>query len=406
MQSQFPGSSASPISLLLVDDSLVFRRFIRDLIDDCDDITIAGEAQNGIEALDLVLKTNPDVILLDVEMPLMDGMTALQHLMIHRPTPTIMLSSLTEEGTARSFDTLKNGAVDFICKNFIFQENKLLVHKKFITDKVKKAAGMEVKSVSPVFTASGSFTLPAKEEQRVVFCEECGNKEVVSFNRSRMDENIICSVCGDSIDLVVTGQYRRNTFVTVIGGGEGGFYNLLNIIPRLEPDMGGAVIAVLHCDVKQIDSFTEYLDSISSMKVLRAGDGVSLEAGNCYLASGEDYMCLKPYSTRLTLQRLQKKTADNVGPLDVLMASVSAIFKKKAAGIIISGDKEEGEKGISILMRNRGTQLILESTACLCSSMGKRVMKQCNIHTTVSMDNLVEKIKHLHRNAKDDIVTG
>ncbi len=88
----------------------------------------------------MILKTRPDVILLDMEMPLMDGMTALQHLMIHRPTPTIMFSSLTERGTARCFDTMKNGAVDFVCKDFIFQKSSLHTYKKLLIDKVKKAA--------------------------------------------------------------------------------------------------------------------------------------------------------------------------------------------------------------------------------------------------------------------------
>ena len=133
-------NSSTKISILIVDDSLVFRKFLEDIFDECEEITVVGEAQNGIEALDLVLKTNPDVILLDMEMPLMDGMTALQHLMIHRPTPTIMFSSLTESGTARCFDTLKNGAVDFVCKDFIFQKNSLQTYKKLIIDKVKKAA--------------------------------------------------------------------------------------------------------------------------------------------------------------------------------------------------------------------------------------------------------------------------
>jgi len=90
-QSSIPGK----ISVLIVDDSLVFRRFLCDTFEDDADIIVAGEAENGIEALDLVLKTNPDVIMLDLEMPLMDGMTTLQHLMIHRPTPTIMFSSIS-----------------------------------------------------------------------------------------------------------------------------------------------------------------------------------------------------------------------------------------------------------------------------------------------------------------------
>ena len=117
-----------------MDDSLVFRKFLGDIFDDCDELVVVGEAQNGIEALDMVLRTMPDVILLDMEMPLMDGMTALQHLMIHRPTPAIMFSSLTAGGTARCFDTLKNGAIDFVCKDFIFQKSSLLTHKKLVPD--------------------------------------------------------------------------------------------------------------------------------------------------------------------------------------------------------------------------------------------------------------------------------
>jgi two-component system chemotaxis response regulator CheB len=110
------------ISVLIADDSLVFRRYLRDIFENTIGIEIVGEARNGIEALELVLKQSPDVLLLDLEMPVMDGMTALQHLMIHCPTPTIMFSSLTSEGTARCFDTLKNGAVDFVCKDVLFQE--------------------------------------------------------------------------------------------------------------------------------------------------------------------------------------------------------------------------------------------------------------------------------------------
>ena len=133
-----------------------------DIFDDCEELMVVGEAQNGIEALDMVLKTKPDVILLDMEMPLMDGMTALQHLMIHRPTPTIMFSSLSERGTARCFDALKNGAVDFICKNFIFQKNSLLTYKKLLTDKVKKAGLVKLKAKEPVFATSSLKAMPLK----------------------------------------------------------------------------------------------------------------------------------------------------------------------------------------------------------------------------------------------------
>ncbi|MCF6172214.1 MAG: response regulator [Campylobacteraceae bacterium] len=114
------------------------------MLEHCEGIEIIGEAENVITALDMVLKKKPDVILLDVEMPLMDGMIALQHLMIHRPTPTIMCSSLTSVGTARCFDTIKNGAVDFICKDFIFHESNLQTYKELLVSKIRRASQIAV----------------------------------------------------------------------------------------------------------------------------------------------------------------------------------------------------------------------------------------------------------------------
>ena len=164
-----------PIAVLVVDDSLVFRRFLRDIFENVEGIKITGEAKNGIEALDMVLKANPDVILMDLEMPLMDGMTALQHLMIHRPTPTIIFSSLTNEGTARCFDTLKNGAVDFICKDFMFQEKNLEIYKDTVIQKVINAATNRVRSIEPMFAMAHNREKRSEPEKQVIFCEDCGN---------------------------------------------------------------------------------------------------------------------------------------------------------------------------------------------------------------------------------------
>jgi len=395
--------NSSKISILIVDDSLVFRKFLGDIFDDCDDFFVVGEAQNGIEALDMVLKAQPDVILLDMEMPLMDGMTALQHLMIHRPTPTIMFSSLSESGSARCFDTLKNGAVDFVCKDFIFQENSLLTHKKILIEKVRKAALVKLKAKEPVFTTPTVKSDASDAEQRVVFCEECGQREVVSVVQSNPISNIICSQCGDAIEFNVAAQslFRRNSCITVIGGGEGSFCNLLEIVPQLGDNMGGALIAVIHQDVEHVNGFAEYLDAISAIKVIRAREGVNIEGGNCYIASGSDYMSIKPYSTQLTLQKVPKGSLTG-GPFDILLASVSTTFKKRATGIILSGDENDGEKGMAILIKNGGTQAVLDEEECYCKNMGRKVVEKCNISNTSTLDRVVGIIKKMHYQAKND----
>ena len=394
--------SPSKINILIVDDSLVFRRFLRDILEDSPDFAILGEAQNGIEALDLVLKTDPSVILLDLEMPLMDGMTALQHLMIHRPTPTIMFSSLTEEGTARSFDTMKNGAVDFICKDFIFQKNSIQIQKDILLDKVRKAAGLRVKAREPFLATSPLPKEASTEVHRVVFCEDCGGREVVSYPKSQPLVSVTCSQCGDGIDLENTeaSPIQGNTFISVMGGGEGSFINFLEIIPRLNPAMGGVIIAVIHQPNEQLDRFTEYLDAISTMKVVRARDGIHIEGGNCYIASGDDYLQLIASSTQLTFQRLQK-AALHYGPLDILLASVSTLYKKRACGIILSGDEDEGEKGMSVLMKNGGVPIILDEHECYYKNLSYHIQQKSVILQTYSLLEILDKIIAFHCDAQD-----
>ena len=407
MQSVEKMNKSSVVSLLIVDDSLVFRKFLGDIFDECEGVVVVGEAQNGIEALDMVLKTKPDVILLDLEMPLMDGMTALQHLMIHRPTPTIMFSSLTEKGTARCFDTMKNGAVDFVCKDFIFQKSSLLTYKKLLIEKVKNAALVKIKAKEPVYAMSTAVNNEPEVEQRVVFCEECGNREIVAVIGSQPIQNTICSQCGDTIDfsLFAQSKYRQNTFITVLGGGEGSFTNLLQIVPQLGADIGGALIAVVHQDLEYVNGFAEYLDAISAIKVIRAREGVNVEGGNCYIASGSDYMSIKPYSAQLTLQKVPKGSLKG-GPLDILLTSASTAFKKRAAGIILSGDESDGERGMSILIKNGGIQAILNEDECYCKNMGRQIVEKCNLSKTSTLDHIVETIKKTHYHSKYDTITG
>jgi len=139
-----------PVKILIVDDSWVLRRVLRGTLSQRDDVVILGEATNGIEALEMILKLEPDVILLDMEMPVMDGMTTLQHLMIHTPTPTIMLSSLSKKGTVRCFDALKYGAVDFVSKNSFFHGMDGAAHSKLVLSKVLAAAQTSVHSIDPM----------------------------------------------------------------------------------------------------------------------------------------------------------------------------------------------------------------------------------------------------------------
>lgn len=388
------------ISVLVVDDSNVFRRVLREIFEKNSNIRVVGEAVNGIQALEMLLKVKPDVIIMDLEMPLMDGLTALQHLMIHKPIPTIIFSSLTKEGSVRCFDAMKYGAVDFVCKDFIFQGNDISDYDQIIIQKVVRASKVTVRSVESLFNQDLESIVnqeagPAPQKQ-VLFCEDCGAQ--VCFDPSSDSKTVVCDNCGDIIDISFFESYRRNNFVTVIGAGEGGYRNLLNFIPRITAELNGAIIVVLYGDYEHVGVFTEYLDSITDLKVQRIKDGISIEGGNCYIASGDEYLFLKPFSAHYIIRSTRKKIPGHK-PLDMAMNSIATIFRNKVAGIIVSGSEIDGELGVRAIHNNGGKILVLNPNDCFCKSAVENIMKKCTVDEIVPESDLSEKIKSLHKDA-------
>jgi len=388
---------AKKISVLIVDDSLVFRRFLRDILESSADIEIVGEARDGIEALELVLKTSPDVILMDLEMPVMDGMTALQHLMIHRPTPTIIFSSLTSEGTARCFDTLKNGAVDFICKDFLFQEKNIELYRQTVFQKVVYAAGNRVRSIEPMFSLpDGQRTSLGNQ---VIFCEECGTRQIVKSEADLTKARIRCRQCGDIIEIRSHQEkFRRNNFITVFAGGHGCFRNLLSIIPRFDADMGGSLIAIVYEKEAAVDAFTEYLNAICSMKVIRARENMSLDGGNCYVVAGAEHFGLKPFTANYSFQKSEAE--EGQGALDLMLASAAMVFKNRTAAVILSGESHAGTTGIKTVIEMNGNVLMLDPAECYCKEMGLQIRQSYPSITVLDEDDLVCRVQDLHYRSK------
>ncbi len=394
--------ATNQISVLIVDDSSVFRGILKEIFEKNKIINIVGEATNGIEALELLLQVEPDVIVMDMEMPLMDGMTALQHLMIHKPVPTVMFSSLTKEGCVRSFDALKYGAVDFVCKDFIFQADDISEYEMIIIQKILRASRVKVKSVEP-FSLPEDKKLVEPEEPKVemsfLFCEDCGSQ--VKFNAASKEKYVTCENCGDVIEINVIENYKRNNFITVIGAGEGGYVNLLNIIPHLSNDMDGAIVIVLYADYEHVNVFTEYLDSITAMKVHRIKDGISLEGGNCYVTSGDEYVFLKPFSASYSIRSTRKKIPGH-NPLDMAMISIAKIFKNKVAGLLLSGAIRDGVAGAKAIKENGGKVLVLNPNDCFCKGLTENIMTKCRVDKIVTESALTEEIKNLHKEASSE----
>ena len=399
-----PKTTPSPIRLLIADDSWVFRRILRDIFKKMQHIQIIEDAANGIEALEQIVKYRPDVLILDMEMPIMDGLTTLQHLMIHAPTPTIMFSSLSQDGTPRSFDALKYGAIDFVAKASFFKGSDMAADNELIIKKVLQAATITVKAIDPM--QSGAGQCEVSDSERLVFCEECGAKNVVDSRQYETGECLQCRHCGDTLKLNTNARFRRLSYVVVMGAGEGGYANLLQIIPTLCPEMGGAIIVVIHDEPDKVSSFVDYLASISAMKVVRGQDGLTMEGGSCYIFSGAQRVTLSPHSGHYALRVTDEPSFMKQGAVNTVLMSSAALLKERVMGILLSGSENDGVKGMEAVRKYRGTAVALDLSRCLCKEMSEKHIRKCPETMIADEQGIIELLKMMDLHCRNQMVTA
>lgn len=378
------------IKLVIVDDSELFRKFVGELLAESAVISIVGEATNGKEAVALLGKTDPDVVMLDMEMPVMDGMSVLQHVMVEDPVPVIMVSGLSREGSARSYDALKNGAVEFMGKDALHPRKGIELLRKELLYRLICASKVQVKQRA----GNQSELLPeagqADRKERVIFCEDCGARNVIDAKMAGNGDELRCRQCGDLLDAVVISKYKRVSSIGVIGIGHGGCVNLLNIVPKLPEDCGTTLIVVMQEPEKNVDIFTRYLNSVSNINVIRLTEGMNIEGGNCYVAAAHDQLCMVSHSTNFTIR---KGTPDpGQGAFDLMLASLADIMKNRLFALTLSGQQLDGDKGMLKVRKNHGYGAVLNAASCLCKELGENILKKSVIDRIVTEDDCLQLI--------------
>jgi two-component system chemotaxis response regulator CheB len=334
--------------ILVVDDSKLMRKAVRDIFEDSNDIEVIGEAANGSEALELIPEITPDVIVLDVNMPIMDGITTLKHMMINCPTPTVMLSTLTKDGAAITFDSLKYGAVDFLTKPSSLNGD-LEDQTAEIADKIALAAQVEIGAMQYIrpTTRGSSSSVP-------------NNLEIKK--------------------------------IIAIGGAEGGYSTLLKLIPGLQADLPAAYIVALYAATEHIDAFVRYLDNCSSLSVNRATEGAPVKSGVCYISSGEEYVTIREKNGEFLLHVSPAPFSTRRGSIDMLMLSTAELAGEKAVGVVVSGEGDDGSEGLCEITANGGTAMVQKPQSCLYRHMADNALKRCPAKIVVSDTKIASAI--------------
>ncbi len=342
-------SSSKPLRVLIVDDSRVIRRIIKEILSEKEGFVIAGEASNGTEALEMVKKVSPDVITMDVIMPGMDGLTALKHIMIKQPKPVVMFSALTREGSRDTFNALNYGAVDFIQKPSSKKQD-IEIKRQLIKDKIRLAAAVKTDTIRYF------------------------RKKQSAVNKKTPTEN--CS------------------YITAIGASEGGYGVLMKTIPNLSPELPSAFIVVIHADTEHVRTFAEYLNEISEIPVHYAENGAVVKTPACYVASGSDYITVSESNENFTLNVEPSPFPQRRGATNMLMFSLAETLKKNALAVILTGTGDDGVEGAVEIERNGGKVLVQDPSSCLHKDTVQLFLSQSKSNNIASDMGMPEAVNN------------
>lgn len=329
---------ARPIRVLVVDDSAFMRKVISDILSADPDLEIVATARDGQDGVEKALSLQPDVVTLDVEMPKLDGFGVLREIMSRRPTPVVMVSSLTQEGAEATIRALALGAVDFVGKPSGSISLNMVVVREELVQKVKAAAG-----------ATPRYRHQALELPPVVKPAAPRPSVAGAFHRS------------------------SNNRLVVIGCSTGGPGALHQIIPRLPADLPAPVLVVQHMPPNFTRSLADRLNEVSRVTVKEAAQGDPLVCGQVLVAPGGYHMTVSE-AGRVELN--QDPPQHGVRPaVDVTLHSVVPRYGNRLVGVILTGMGYDGAKGMMALKKAGGRTIAEDASTCVVYGMPKVVVE-------------------------------
>jgi two-component system chemotaxis response regulator CheB len=337
-----------PIRVLVVDDSAFMRRVISEAIAAEPDMEVAGVATNGLDALLKVERVQPDVVTLDVEMPEMDGLTALRHLMARYPRPVVMLSSLTQAGALTTIRALTIGAVDFVAKPSGSISLDFHRVRDELIQKVRVAASARIGRPAP----------PAPRAAR--------------------------TPAGLSL------PHRAFEHLVVIGTSTGGPRALATVLPHLPVDDSTAYLIVQHMPAGFTRSLAERLDGITRLAVREAAQGDRLSAESVLVAPGDHHLRVKACGE---IELDQAPRVHGVRPsVDVTLASLVETFGRRAVVAILTGMGQDGADGAAAVRAAGGYVIAEDESSCVVWGMPRAVVERGGADRVVPLDQVAGAI--------------
>lgn len=320
------------IKVLIVDDSALIRSVMSEIVNSQPDMEVVGTAPDPLVARDLIKKTNPDVLTLDVEMPKMDGLDFLEKLMRLRPMPVVMVSSLTERGSEITMRALELGAVDFVTKPKISIQSGMRDYTDLISDKIRAASRARIAPRS-IQAAAPMGTLPAVR------------------NPLTSSEKLI-----------------------IIGASTGGTEAIREFLMQMPSDCPGILIAQ-HMPEGFTTSFARRLDSLCKISVIESAGNERVLPGHAYIAPGHSHLLLARSGANYVTKIEQTDPVNRHRPsVDVLFRSAAVAAGKNAVGVILTGMGKDGAAGMLAMKEAGAYNYAQDEASCVVFGMPREAI--------------------------------
>lgn len=348
------------IKVLVVDDSAFMRKVISDMLDNSEDIEVVGTAKNGRDGISKTRALKPDVVTLDVEMPVMDGLTALSELLQLTPAPkVIMLSSLTNNGGEATIRALEAGAVDFVPK-----PTSSIIN--FDIDDIKEDLIRKIKNS--------------------IYSNTLGYNKFIYISKTL--ENVNDTHIKNS-----PVQQSKLKHIICIGTSTGGPRALQEVITQLPADLPAAVLVVQHMPPGFTKSLAARLNVISNINVKEAENGDVLKPGWAYIAPGDHQMMLTKKSGDYCININQDPPMTGHRPsVNYMMNSVANCGHKSIIAVIMTGMGNDGSDGIANIKKNGGSTIAQNEETCVVYGMPKAAVNTGAIDIIVPLSDISKEI--------------
>lgn len=378
-----------PIKVLIVDDSAFFRRRIKEILEKDPQLEIVAGADNGKTAVEKVLELKPDVITMDYEMPVMDGITAVREIMAKQPTPILMFSSLTYEGARVTLDALDAGAVDYLPKSFESMTANAQESAKLLQEKVRGISKSRVRggttSPPPAARAPSAPQVkakPAPAQPRRAPAAPARKEPPRPQQASRQ------------IDQAVEMVKRNRPRLVIIGSSTGGPIALQKILTELPANYPLPILLVQHMPGTFTQAFAQRLDRVCQIRVKEAQDNDPLQPGVALLAPGGMQMIINENGRSVSVlegsERLQYKPS-----VDITFGSAARSLKGKVLALVLTGMGHDGREGSKLLKREGASVWTQDEETCVVYGMPMSVAKAGYSDLVLPIDGFAQKLRQI-----------